>query len=518
MARGARFLNPTGTGNRGDTPVRLDIDRFPRQREFIYDVSPICAAITGIGGAKTTSGAAKVVLACEAAPGTRALVTAPTFSQLEQATIRKILELIPPARRATVNKNEHLITLINGSEIIYQSADNPDHFRGPEYALFWMDEASYCSEEAFLVGAGRARQPLFRQIILTSTPAGKNWLYRLLEPAILHGGRSPDGMISMHTWTTFENPFLPPEAVAMQRRLYEGTQFYEQDLLGMFKSFTGLVYQPPLSALVDVSPDGPWRQVVGGVDFGSTNPYAHATAAVVVAEDTAGRYHAIAEFHRHHASIDELAVWMMEAQQQYNVTRWEADRSQFTGIQLLAAGGLPVTQTPPPSVASVLDGIAIIQRRFATGGLFINRVRCPALITELSHYQWQETSPGTRALPRQEPIKLHDDGLDALRYAVVALERRAVAGKHLARRIHAPGARGRARAYGDATAHTLIWQRHASPHPWSLAASRATPMASPLPPPPASPSRPAASRSYRPVSSPSLSRLTRLPRLHQQRR
>lgn len=456
-----RFLNPTGETKAQDERVRLDFSQFQKQRDFIYDLHRITAAVTGIGGAKTTSGAAKVVSACDGVPGTRALITAPTFSQLEQATMRKIRELIPPGRIAAFNKNEHMLTLVNGSEIIYQSAENPDHFRGPEYGIFWPDEASYISEEAFLVGVGRVRQPgVFRQIIITGTPAGKNWMYRLLEPAILNGGVSPDGRISFHTWTTFDNPHLPEDAVETQKQLYTGTDFYEQDLLGVFKTFSGLVYQHNPMSLIDTTPGGPWKRSMGGVDFGATSPYAHASAALVVVEDHASRFYVVAEYYRRQAPIEEMAVWMMEQQQKWGVTRWEGDKSQQIGIQLLAQGGLNIVQTPPPSVVTVLDGIGIIQRRFASNGLFINRHRCPATVAELSQYQWREEKAGQE--PKTEPLKIHDDAMDALRYAVVALERDSATGSRQMRRFKTKGRKKDYRAAMRGWQHLAGGQRRAA--------------------------------------------------------
>lgn len=400
-------------------PRRLRL--FEAQRRFVADTSPVCAAITGVGGAKTYSGAAKVVAAADAIPGLRVLVTAPTFYQLEQACIRNILDMIPPARR-TVNTNKHIITLVNGSEIHYQSADNPEHFRGPEYGMVWMDEAAYCSHRAYLTMVARRRQPVpLSQVIITSTPAGYNWLWSVLVDRPVAG-------TTVHRWASYDNPHLDPTYLAMLEQTYAGTDFYRQELLGEFVRPQGLVYTVPQSAMALPPPPPPYRRVVGGIDFGSTTPHAHATAAVVVAEDQAGRYHVIAEyFAKRMADEDQerFSSWLVETQQRYGVNRFVADRSQAFAIELLAAGGLRVVPSPTAAEASVLDGIALVQRRFARGGLFVYAEQFPATIRELGTYRWREEAHDGQD-PRRTPLKQNDDLMDALRYAVVSLEGSAV--------------------------------------------------------------------------------------------
>ena len=454
MATKATRLLTTGLDDRTEeAPPR--IVPFPKQRDFIYDLSDICGAITGIGGAKTYSGAVKVVLCADGQPGIRILVTAPTFTQLEQATFRQIRSLLHPSRVASFNKNEHVLTLVNGSEIHYQSADNPDHFRGPEYGMVWMDEAAYCTEQAYLIMMGRLRQGgVHRQAVITSTPAGYNWMHEYLIAKPISG-------TTVHTWTSFDNIYLPKTYLDMLSQTYEGTDFYAQELMGDFVAFRGLVYMVPRDVWVDINHDpksNPFVRVFGGIDFGSTNPYAHASAAYVIGEDHAGRFWVVEEFHRYRASAEEFGNWLAEMQERWKVERWEADKSQAVGIELMNLAGLHIVQTPPPTEVTVLDGIQIVQRRLSTGGLFINRAKCPQLAADFGRYQWREPKDGIEQ--KREPLKIKDDSMDAMRYGVAALERAANSARSQKRQLVAAGGGGNAVVYRDG------WQMRARRGRW----------------------------------------------------
>lgn len=411
---------------------------FRQQEAFVRDLSKISAAITGLGGSKTFSGAIKVLSAMDAFPGLRVLVTAPTFTQLEKGTMLSLREIWDPRKILYDNKNDHEIAHENGSLVWYQSADDPSHFRALQVGMLWIDEAGYVSRDAYLTALGRVRQqgmPL--QTILTSTPVGRNWLYDLLEDrprvksTIEHTGdyasirRWADG-ITLHRWPTRANTFLPEDYIRSLESAYEGTDLYAQDLLGEFVTFRGLVYHYPTSAIVDYGPRPPFRQVVGGVDFGSTSVYAHATAAVIWVEDDAGRAWAVDEFYARPARGTDLAEWLYAKQQEWGVEWWSADRTQFQAITMLAQAGINIHPTPPYQEVSVLDGITIWQRRFATDGVRINKLACPNLVTELQSYSWKEPKEGTVA--QREPVKIKDDVMDAGRYGIV----------HLDRAFHAP--------------------------------------------------------------------------------
>ena len=62
----------------------------------------------------------------DAEPG---VVTAPTYTMLQDATLRTFFD-IGGDLVTDYNKNEHRATMVNGSEVLFRSADNPDRLRG----------------------------------------------------------------------------------------------------------------------------------------------------------------------------------------------------------------------------------------------------------------------------------------------------------------------------------------------------------------------------------------------------
>lgn len=186
-----------------------------KQKDFIGDVTTfILAYIAGFGAGKTYAGGKKSLLLSALNHGLAGMAVSPTIPMLRDTTRRTFIEQLEEEEinfsfKATENKV--ILTDIN-SEIWFRSADDPNKLKGSNLAWVWLDEPSLMKKEALDIAISRARDPKARkrQVFLTGTPEGFNWLYYYF--------REPSRNKRVIRASTAENSFLPEEYIS---HLYE---------------------------------------------------------------------------------------------------------------------------------------------------------------------------------------------------------------------------------------------------------------------------------------------------------
>ena len=154
------------------------------------------------------------------------MVVAPTFSMLRDATLRTVFEIFPEGIY-TFYRGDMRMKLVNGSEVLFRSTDEPDHLRGPNLAWVYMDEAAQSSEESFRVLQGRLRQEgMEPQLWITTTPKGFNWVYQEFAAK----ERSGWGLVRC---SARDNPYLPEGFLDRLEASY-APEFALQEIEGEF--------------------------------------------------------------------------------------------------------------------------------------------------------------------------------------------------------------------------------------------------------------------------------------------
>lgn len=365
---------------------------------------------------------------------------------LRDTTQRTFFSLLPKAAIRRFNQTDNHLTLVNGSEILFRSLDNPDRVRGLNLAWFWLDEAPLCGYYAWQVLKGRLRQKGFTpQGWATGTPHGKDGFWRDFE------GRRLDGH-TLYRASTLENASnLPPGYV--ESLGYEGS-FYDQEVLGLFTAFEGLVYalnSEPESAdthLRDAN-GREFAQVIGGIDWGFTNPCVLLPFGV----DGDKRAWQLDEFYARRASLhDAVLPRLVEMSKRYGVTTWYAGPDEPEHIQDAQkalddaysasqhdarkqaaderlsdeerAAILSAAMKPCQVVAadnSIRAGIQTVSRLLAkrddgTRGLYV-APHCVNTIAEYGSYQYA-TAEASERNPDEKPLKQNDHAMDAARYCL----------------------------------------------------------------------------------------------------
>src|SRR5262245_44564014 len=105
----------------------------------------------------------------------------------------------------------------SGAEVLFRSADDPEHLRGPNLSGCALDEASLMDRSAYDVMIGRLRQGGGGFLRAAMTPKGRvHWTYEVFAT-----GRPDTAMVQARS---SDNPFLPEGFVERVRRQYTSAQ------------------------------------------------------------------------------------------------------------------------------------------------------------------------------------------------------------------------------------------------------------------------------------------------------
>ena len=355
----------------------INIELYDQQHRFVTSPHRLSAFIGGLGSGKTTAGAVKALMNSVIGPQDSGpklgMVMAPTYPMLRDATFRTFIE-VAGNTIADIQKSEMKITLINKSEILFRSADNPDRLRGPNLHWAWIDEAAMCPALTWEITLGRLRaQGRARPLWITGTPKGRNWLF------------TATAQLKLFRAKTRENPYLAKEFVQSLHNIYSG-QFAEQELEGEFIKLEGMIYDEfDESIHVKPAPDiSAFTEIIAGGDAGYTNP----AVLLIIGIYPDGRLHIIDEFYARRQLNSTIGDAAVEFRETYNVELFYLDPSAAGLIGELQSRDLAVR----PADHSVTEGIQTVKSFLKVQdkipGLMIDP-RCANTITEMGQYIWK---------------------------------------------------------------------------------------------------------------------------------
>lgn len=287
----------------------------------------------------------------------------------------------------------------------WEAVKNRDKGRGVENDLVVLDEAAFFPmfqekfdkviEPTLLTSKGR--------LIITSTPNGFNHFYALAQKA----QKDKDWYYS-HA-TSYDNPHNDPEELD-RLRAQKTEDSFAQEYLADFRKVEGLVYKEfeQERHYLAKLPEGVRENAAairGCIDFGFTNP----TAMYSILRDRDANYYIFDEYQETGKVQDELNQLMLSRR----VESWYPDPAEPDRIAMMRRSGLRVNEVSK----DVTAGINTVQTLLRQNRLFV--VNCPQLLFEFNFYRWREKSAsGVDQNAPEEPIKEHDHGLDAIRYAL----------------------------------------------------------------------------------------------------
>lgn len=204
------------------------------------------AFVSGLGGGKTFSGLLKGLDLSLVNMGCPAIFMEPTHGMVKRIMLPTLFDEILNPREIPYdyNKSDHVLKLPWGSEIWFDTAENPKLKVGTQIAVGYIDEVGLVSELVWKNLNSRARltRAVIHQLYATMTPDNPGWTHDRWGSMELYGEPLPKGYEvyqgeSADNWTLegYEDTLLAEyDEVEAQSKVY-----------GRFKgSMKGRVYYP----------------------------------------------------------------------------------------------------------------------------------------------------------------------------------------------------------------------------------------------------------------------------------
>lgn len=285
--------------------------------------------------------------------------------------------------------------------VFFRGLDDPEKIKSAEFNYIWMEEATEFTLEDFQQLKLRLRRATAdhrrNQMFLTFNPI-PSWI----KEHFFEQSRENDvGIIKV---TYKDNPFLDKEYIALLEGLAEQDKtHYKIYTLGEFAVPEHVVY--PQFAVRTEGPDE-FDMVVYGVDFGYNNP----TAVLKVGLREEKEIWVLDEIYESHLTNQDL-IGVLKQFVEPRTALIYCDPAEPQRIQELRRAGMNAF----PAMKDVRIGIDIVKRHR------INILsKCVNTIKEIKLYRWKQDAKGNVL---DEPIKLNDHAMDALRYAVASVQK-----------------------------------------------------------------------------------------------
>ncbi len=434
------------------SPSEVDGTRgpLPKQAEFLKSVLDINGPkytlyCGGIGSGKTVIGCITMLAMAVQYPGDY-LIARQFMPELKITTLKTFLEITPKELIDEYRVADGIVRIktISGkvSNIIFRQLEDADKLRSLNLSGFYIDESSQVSEQAFMLLQGRLRGKGLRKGFLTTNPNGHDWQYqwfvkqdmfskinaeeaikqfKLIKAPSTENKHLPDGYISgiMSTWS--------PERI-------------KREIEGSFDAFEGMVYHEFRRDTHVIQPfviPNDWTKIIG-MDHGYRNPAAVVWGAV----DYDDNIYIYREFYEKEWLIGEICkgkpnlnkpgiikLSQGEKIQQARIdpstraARGIAGRSDWDTYLEHLPSNFPLMLANNEKTAGIdrVKSFLKINKITNKPRLFIFNT-CHNLIEEMSQYRYVEQTSGQvgKSNEKEEPRKVNDHSLDALRYLIMS--------------------------------------------------------------------------------------------------
>lgn len=327
----------------------------------------------------------------------------------------------------------------NGSVIVVGGLDKPEKIMSAEYDLVFADEATELTVTDWESIATRLRNGMlaWQQQIAACNPAHPtHWLKQ----------RCDQGQARMLLSRHIDNPAYmnadgtPTLVGAVYLAKLDGLTGVRRLRLrdGKWAAVEGQIYEAydeAIHLLDDVKPGAAWTRW-GAVDFGYTNPFVYQDWW----EDPDGRLYLVNEIYFTRRLVEDHAERIRQIlYYPSGQPRGQLPRAIYVDHDAEDRATLErkLDLSTRPAHKSVSDGIQAVQSRlkvqpdgkprlFIARGALVERdpeldrgalPMCTA--DEITGYVWA-VKPGNKGGLKEEPVKEHDHGCDALRYMVAA--------------------------------------------------------------------------------------------------
>ena len=338
----------------------------------------------------------------------RIVYIAPTYQQARDIAWELLKKELEPI---TLNVNESRLELKvstkDGKEsiIFLRGWEAVETLRGQQFDFIVIDEIA--SMRNFWSSWYEVIRPTLTdkkgEVLFISTPKGFNHFYDLFNK------EAEDTDFKSFHFTSYDNPHIPKEELDKAKTEMPSDAF-AQEYMADFRKTEGLVYKE-FDRERHTTTDEPMKVIefIAGIDFGFNHP----AAVIHIKRDYDGIYWVTDEWVRTKRTEIQIAEYV----QSCKFNRIYPDPENPSAIQVMNDHSLPVMEVLKGK-GSVQSGINKVRELFKQNRIKINK-KCKNLILELETYSYdqEKVDKGADYAP-ENPIKEHDDALDALRYAI----------------------------------------------------------------------------------------------------
>ncbi|WP_141921166.1 PBSX family phage terminase large subunit [Lactococcus garvieae] len=266
----------------------------------------------------------------------------------------------------------------------------------------YVNEASLAKQEVFAEIISRCSGNGARILADTNPDNPEHWLKKEYID-------KPNENVKAFHFELDDNTFLSERYRENIKAATPSGMFYDRDIKGLWVSADGVVYQDFDSNKHYIqSKDLPKLSTFYcGVDWG----YEHWGSIVVIGETDDGTAYLIEEHAKQHEEIDYWVGVAKGIQERYGTkVPFYCDSARPEHVDRFKREHIEAFNGDKAR----LTGVEAVARRFKKDKLFICRDKVEKFPNEIYQYVWDEK--------KGEPIKLFDDVLDSLRYAIYSNE------------------------------------------------------------------------------------------------
>jgi len=403
--------------------ITLDYAPFPHQVELHCAPQRFKVIAGGRRSGKTKSSFQEILRYALSHSNSLCWWVSPTYNEAREvgfSEFEKYEEQLQPAI-LSANRTLMRVTFRNGSKLYFKGADRRDSLRGRGINFLSIDEIAFMEEETWTKILRPALADKQGQAVLTSSPDGKNWFYKLFQQA-----SKPTSTYKAWTWTTYDNILIShDEIAAMKQEL--STFDFRQEILAEFVSKSGQVYDDfnEDNIIKDFKPSQN-HDIYIGADFGYANP----TFLTFMAVDRySGNVYQFAEIERSHTKIQIIIDEIFETLSTFGVKEVKAIYTDPAGnADEITSGESPVDVlrkhfTVHNIGSKIAPGLSLVRsyiKNAAGKRKFFISETCTKTIEAINGYVYAPATRGNQSI-KEEPLKdgIHDHACDALRYFFV---------------------------------------------------------------------------------------------------
>jgi len=368
-------------------------------------------------------------------PKSRGLIVRKTRASMTESVLVTFESHVVAGPECTITNQQRrtrtAYEYVNGSTLVVGGLDNPDRLMSTEYDIIAVFEATELTEDDWEKLTTRLRngKAPYQQIIADCNPASPtHWLKR----------RADRGQMAVFPSSHKDNPRLwQRDDWTVEGRRYLATlnsltgHRRARLLDGKWAAAEGLVY-PEFDATThvlttNVIPDS-WRRIVS-IDFGYKHPFVCQWWAI----DEDGRMYLYREIFKSQRIVADHAKQILALSKGERIEAFISDHDAEDRATLAAAGIQTIAakkdhRTGRDAVHARLmiqpDGrprlFVLADCTVDTDPILYAAKRPTSTLAEFDCYAYPKGQDGKAE--KEEPVKEQDDGMDAMRYAVMHLD------------------------------------------------------------------------------------------------